>query len=487
MKISQLSIIALFTLCLLFSCRKDEWDKRNRISDPALAENLLQAINDNPDLSEFSQYLSKTGFDKVIASSKTFTVWAPTNEALGQLDPAELKDTAKLRLLIANHIAFRAYATAMAKPAIRVKTLSGKYVTFSGTQVNDADIVQGDTYANNGMLHVIDKALIPEMNIWDYLMTDYGSSLQGKALQDLEYMYVDPDSAELVGLDPQTGEPIYKPGTGLVKRNRFLQRVNISSEDSSLTYLILADAAFTDEVNKLTPYFTDSTAQETDSLTKWNIVKDLAFRGIYSPDSLPPTLYSANDSVQFHLDKGAIIKTQKVSNGIVYVVNRLSYDMPTKIKPVILEGEQFYDRMDPDAGYTIRKRRIPGTDSIFNDIYMDNYGLASYWLRYPTTLNSVTYHVYWVAFNDFQTGTFPMRIGFNPHADTAYADPAAVKFADELDYHTVELNDYHEVYIGDYTPDYYGMRDVFLIGNNVKTNGQNTIVCDYIKLVPVIN
>ena len=103
------------------------------------------------------------------------------------------------------------------------------------------------------------------------------------------------------------------------------------------------------------------------------------------------------------------------------------------------------------------------------------------------TLNAVTYKVYWRAVNDFQTGTFPMKIAFNQHIDTAFADPKNIPFEYSSDYVTVDLLNYSDVYIGDFTPGKHGLEDMFLIGNNVTTNGKNTIVCDYIKLVPVLN
>lgn len=469
------------------SCTKDQWDEHNRITDSALNENLLQAINANPDLSKFSEYLSATGYDKVIASSKSFTVFAPTNEALANVDASVLADTAQLRLLVENHIADQTHFTSMAKPSLRIKTLNGKYVIFTAAQVNDANITKADEYVNNGVLQVIDKALVPEMNAWEYLNKKYGNSKQQAFLQSLEYMYVDPDSAEQIGVDAQTGLPIYKPGTGLVKRNRFLQKVNINDEDSALTYIILTDDAFSSEVNKLQPYFTDTTQMMTDSVTRWNVVKDLAFKGVYQPDDLPGTLYSANDSVVFHLNKSAIVSSQKVSNGMVYVMNHIDYELNTKIKPVIIQGEKFLDLLDPTVDYTIRKRRNPQTDSIFQDIYIANHGIADFWIRYKTVVNSVKYKVYWVAVNDFQTGTFPMKVAFKAHTDTLPDDRTTVQFDNDLGYKDVELNDYNEVYLGDYTPNLYGNDDVFLVGNNTRSNGANTLVLDYIKLVPVLN
>lgn len=471
----------------VLGCKKDEWNKHNEITDPTIKNDLLVTIEGNPELSTFSGYLKKTGYDKVLSSSLSFTVWAPNNAAFDKVDPSYLADTAKLRLLIGGLISNQPHFTADADPAIRLKTLIGKNVLFSVTKLNDAAIVTPDLRAKNGVLHIISQAVLPQQNAWEFFMKDYANTEQGKYIEQLQYMYVDPDSAEQIGLDPLTGAPIYKPGTGLVKRNRLLQRVNINNEDSLVTYVILTDAAYEQEKMKLSAYFQDSTQIESDSLTQWNIVKDLTFQGVWNPDELPGLLYSIKDSVRFHITKGDIVKTQRVSNGIVYVVNHIDYDMESKIKPIVIEGEAFTNFMDPEVEYTIRKRRIPGTDSIFRDLLIENYGIASFWVRYPRVLNTVTYKAYWVSVNDFQTGTFPMKLAFKGHVDTTFADPAHITFDTELPYQTVELNNYQEVYLGDFKPDFYGLLDLYLIANNVKTNGSNTIVLDYIKLVPVLN
>ncbi|AYD48289.1 fasciclin domain-containing protein [Arachidicoccus soli] len=486
LKINSITLFLLM-LMVLGSCQKEEWNKRNQITDPSITQNLMEEIKANQNLSLFADYLVKTGYDKVLESSKSFTVWAPTNDALKAIDQSYITDTAQLRLLIGNYIANQSYFTVDANPSIRVKTLNGKNVIFTKTKLNDATILSTDQRAKNGVLHTLSQAFTPELNAWEYLTQVDSTSLQNKFLQTLQYGKVDPDSAELIGLDPKTGVPIYKPGTGIVLRNRFLQKVNINNEDSLVTYIVLTDAAYADEENKLIPYFADTTQAMTDSLAQWNLIKDFAINGLVSPDSLSATLYSDNDSVKMHIDPSAIVKTVKVSNGIVYVLNKLDYELDTKIKPVIIQGERFFDRMDPAVGYTIRTRRDPNTDSIFNDILVQNYGESSFWLRYPTTLNSVTYKVYWVAVNDFQTNTFPMMLAFKSHSDTAFANPINIAYDFKLPYTTVALNDYSQVYIGDFTSNIYGMEDLFIVGNNVKTNGNNTIVLDYIKLVPVLN
>jgi hypothetical protein len=54
-------------------------------------------------------------------------------------------------------------------------------------------------------------------------------------------------------------------------------------------------------------------------------------------------------------------------------------------------------------------------------------------------------------------------------------------------YKQVDILNYNEVYLGDYTVTTYGVLDTFLVSAATTGNGTNSLVLDYIKMVPVIN
>jgi hypothetical protein len=56
-----------------------------------------------------------------------------------------------------------------------------------------------------------------------------------------------------------------------------------------------------------------------------------------------------------------------------------------------------------------------------------------------------------------------------------------------LPYKQVDILNYNEIYLGDYTATGYGKVHTFLVSAASTTNGANTLVLDYIKMVPVIN
>lgn len=477
--------LSLFFSLFIMSC-KDKWEEHDTIQDPKLAINLLTLIKQNPDLTQFATYLNKTGYDKVIASSKTFTIWAPTNLAMTSMDQSVLNDSVKLRQFIANHISDQSYLTNMAKPSLTIRTLNGKNIIFTKTKFEEATIIKADTYFGNGVLHTVDKAIVPKPNVWEYLNST-PVSIQQTYLQSLNYQKVDSTLATVIGIDPKTGNPIYKPGTGIVNKNYFFQKAtDLSNEDIKYTYVILTDAAFTTEKTKLSKYYAIVNNNATparnafvsDSLINWAIVKDLVFNGDYS-SNLPDSIMS-NDSVRVHLDPNAIVETHKVSNGVVYVMNRIDYKMSGKIKPVIIQGINIAGSYGSQGTHSTLTRRNPNTGLIYSELYYSATGISSYWIKYQPTLTSTTYHVYWNAVRDFNTtGTivyFSQRVGFG----TTALLPA-------FPYKQVDLLNYNDVYLGDYTVTSAGKLDTFLVGAANTTSGQNSIVLNYLKLVPVTN
>src|SRR5690606_41813068 len=105
-------IILIIALAMVCECKK--WDDHNAITSEGLKQNLYEQISQDPSLSRFAELLEKSGYDAVIASSKTFTVFAPGNEALATLDPAIVNDPARLKRFVGNHIANQSWFTAPA-------------------------------------------------------------------------------------------------------------------------------------------------------------------------------------------------------------------------------------------------------------------------------------------------------------------------------------------------------------------------------------
>lgn len=490
---TRLFTLLLLSLSILSAC-KDSWDDRALVSNEGLTQNLTEKIAAEENLSTFNSYLKKTGYDQILSSSKNYTVWAPNNSALQTIDAAIVSDTAKLKLFVANHISNLVYPTSSpADTTQRILMLNGKYVPFSRTTFDDVNISSANQYTKNGILHVIDGAAPVKQNIWEYLNTATSGLEQKTYLLSLNKTGQDTALATVTGYDPVTGKPILKPGTGLVTTNRFLSAVkNVSNEQNQYTFFLLADAAFLSEKAKLNKYynstspFTDST---TTSLTSWNVVKDLAVSGAYSPSQLPAQLISVNN-VKIPINKNAIIASYKASNGWVYVMSSMDFAVSEKIPPIVIEGETPVGfSSSGNSVYTFYPIRSDHNGLPYKsiEVYRSQISGFSAFYRFRN-VPSATYKVYWRAIagttGDPQTITFNQKLTFtssNIVTDLGYkavsvasTDPVANAAA------------YADLYIGDCVVTKYGNVSMFLISAASASQNVNTLLLDYVKLVPVI-
>ncbi len=98
-----------------------------------------------------------------------FTVFAPNDEAFGKLPSGTmdslLKDTPKLKSILTYHvISGKHMAQDMAKMSSE-KTVEGRNISISssrsGVKINDANVIRSDISTDNGVIHVIDRVLMP--------------------------------------------------------------------------------------------------------------------------------------------------------------------------------------------------------------------------------------------------------------------------------------------------------------------------------------
>ncbi|SDL41467.1 Uncaracterized surface protein containing fasciclin (FAS1) repeats [Pedobacter sp. ok626] len=486
-------IMMLVSLSILTAC-KDSWEERGMVSGEGLTLSLMDRINADANLSLFSAFLTKTGYAEVINSSKNYTIWAPTNAALQNLDASIVNDSLKLKSFVANHISNLTYATSVpADTAQRILMLNGKYIPFTKTTFDDATISTANQYAKNGILHVISAAVPVRLSIWEYLNSTTSGLNQKNYLLSLNKTGQDTTLATVIGYDPATGKPILKPGTGLVTTNRFLTSVqNVSNEQKQYTFFLLTDAAYSAEQAKLNKYYY-TTSLDVDSttanLTSWNLVKDLAVSGAYSLNALPSQLISVNN-VKIPIDKNAIVASYKASNGWVYVMNSMNFAVSEKIPPITVEGENVSSFSAGGASgnifYPIRSD-YNGVSYKSLEVYRLSISgfTANYRLR---NIPSATYKVYWRSIagttGDPQAVTFNQKVTFyssNILTDLGYK-PVSVASTDPI----ANALAYSERYLGDCVVSKYGNVTMSLIAAASTSVNVNTLLLDYVKLVPVI-
>jgi uncharacterized surface protein with fasciclin (FAS1) repeats len=102
-----------------------------------------------------------------------FTVFAPTDEAFAKLPAGTLADLLKaenkdkLRAILTYHVVAGKVTAAQVVKLTSAKTVNGQEVQIShdssGVKVNSARVVKTDIAASNGVIHVIDAVILPNL------------------------------------------------------------------------------------------------------------------------------------------------------------------------------------------------------------------------------------------------------------------------------------------------------------------------------------
>ena len=113
--------------------------------------------------------LKQAGLVKTLKGKGPYTVFAPTDKAFSKVPKATLdalaKDKAKLRSVLLYHVAKGKLTASKVVKRSSIKTLNGQRVRVRVRDgkvfVGGARVITPDVAASNGVIHVINKVLIP--------------------------------------------------------------------------------------------------------------------------------------------------------------------------------------------------------------------------------------------------------------------------------------------------------------------------------------
>lgn len=136
----------------------------------AAAGTVVDIAASNPDFSILVEAVAKAGLVGALSGDGPFTVFAPTNEAFNalfkQLGVSGVKDlTAKQLTPILTYHVVSGKVMSSDLTNTSVATLNGQKIKIdisNGVKINDSKVTSADITGTNGVVHVIDKVLIPE-------------------------------------------------------------------------------------------------------------------------------------------------------------------------------------------------------------------------------------------------------------------------------------------------------------------------------------
>jgi uncharacterized surface protein with fasciclin (FAS1) repeats len=117
------------------------------------------------------------GLVDTLKSAGPFTVFAPTDDAFAKLPKGTveslLNDIPRLKAILTYHVVSGKVTSADVASLKTAKTVQGEEIKIDTSswhghkmpKINDAEIVEADIMADNGVIHVIDKVLMPPIEM----------------------------------------------------------------------------------------------------------------------------------------------------------------------------------------------------------------------------------------------------------------------------------------------------------------------------------
>ena len=132
---------------------------------------VVEIAVSNPDFSILVEAVSKAGLVEALSAEGPFTVFAPTNEAfkslfsqLGVNGVGDLTVDQLMPILTYHVVAGKVMSTDLKNGEVGTLNEKNKLTVdlSQGVKINSSNVVAADIQGKNGVIHVIDRVLLPQ-------------------------------------------------------------------------------------------------------------------------------------------------------------------------------------------------------------------------------------------------------------------------------------------------------------------------------------
>ena len=140
----------------------------------AKTPSIVEIAASNESFSTLVAAVQAAGLVETLSSEGAFTVFAPTNAAFEALPEGTLESLLKPENKAALASILTYHVVPAKVPAAKVKTMKVEMangqnaqlkVSSKDVRINEAKVIQTDIMASNGVIHVIDAVILPEVAI----------------------------------------------------------------------------------------------------------------------------------------------------------------------------------------------------------------------------------------------------------------------------------------------------------------------------------
>lgn len=436
-----------FTSCSDFSDYNDTPVDQMASSGQTLWENISQ----NSQLSDFAALVQRAGYVDQLNTPRALTVWAPLNGTFSRADYESLSTEDLLNQFVLSHVAEYTH-TASGLVDERVHTLNEKSFTFAGNGSYTFDgisISQANLPNSNGLMHLLGGVAKYYPNLYQYLFTAEGIDLLREFFKQYELTFLD-ESASVKG--PMVNGVQTYIDSVRVTYNTMTMSLNayLELEDSSYTFLMPTDDAFTEMYNRVKPYYrylgttlapdlanytaasstntkpvTVDAAYMSDSLTKRVIMRNLFYsnndvynqwvvdKGIYT-DTLRSTTRTKFSNPREILGR-TVGEPVEMSNGYARLVDSLAFLSWEAYCPEIsVNPRNYLGALFPVAAQSYRNQSLP--DSLVERVFGPESGITNYRYLWIAPGGERTKPEFFITLPNVMSTTYNFYVVFLPSA-----------------------------------------------------------------------
>lgn len=251
---------------------KEHYEETGALS-PSDQPSLFALVTADRELSQFARVLAHTGYDKVLASSQTLTLWAPVITEAQADSVINLYDTQKRSLItmpdgsqryiedkdnkaitqfIQNHIALYGHSVSNSVED-SVLMLNGKYMILKPGSLNGIAFASKNVVANNGIFYKLQGKQNFTPNVRESLSLFDQLSGVSSFFEELDRYELDESASVERGVI--NGRKVYADSV-LVSSNPLYSSLGwINREDSSYLFLAPSNEVWEREYQEFLPYF----------------------------------------------------------------------------------------------------------------------------------------------------------------------------------------------------------------------------------------
>ncbi len=287
------ALLAGVALLGLPAC-SDTWDEHYNGGDIAStvdAPSLLAQVESDASLANYLKVLRATGYDKVLGSPQTLTIWAPVisearaNELIAAYQAEKAQgikdeDNTIIKQFVRNHMALYNNSVSKSLRDTTIKMLNGKYLDLTKTAIDGKNFLVSNSPASNGIFYKVGEEVTFHPNIREYLELHEEFDSVASFIKAYDKYELNENQSVQMGLD-SLGLTVYADSV-MDLSNELLGQFGayIHREDSSYTFMAPTNEVWKRQYEQFNKYFNYiSTVNHRDSMQVLNTRRAI-FRGL---------------------------------------------------------------------------------------------------------------------------------------------------------------------------------------------------------------